>query len=107
MGSGSRCAPGRVTPQCRRGGIRSPRGTRRGITMHSHHHSSRRRVRLVLAAAALGAATLAVAVVAAATAGPTTAAAHGDHGGHTMPVQEQAAAMVATARYQDVAAAEA
>jgi hypothetical protein len=75
--------------------------------MHPHQHSSTRRFRALLAAAAVSAVALTVGIVAAATAEPTTAEAHGDHDGHTMRVEDQAMAMVATARYQDVAVAEA
>ncbi|WP_162941396.1 hypothetical protein [Desertimonas flava] len=67
-----------------------------------YRNSSTRRFRVVVAAA-----TITLGIVAAVSAGPAGAAAHGDDGEHTMAVEEQAAAMAATARYQDVAIAEA
>ncbi len=70
--------------------------------MHMYRNSSTRRFRVVVAAA-----TITLGIVAAVSAGPAGAAAHGDDGEHTMAVEEQAAAMAATARYQDVAIAEA
>ena len=83
--------------------------------MHAHHidetrtpvPTSRRR-RLtgrLLAAGALGIATV-TAVGAVVTASPPSASGHADHDHHAMRAADQAAAMVATARYQDVGVAE-
>jgi hypothetical protein len=70
--------------------------------MHMSRNPSTRRVGAVVAAA-----TITLGIVAAVSAGSAGAAAHGDDAVHTMAAEEQAAAMAATARYQDVAIAEA
>jgi hypothetical protein len=68
-------------------------------------HRGRRAFALAVALLGIGAVT--AAGVIAATASPAPASAHGRHTDHEMRRADQVAAMVATARYQDVAAAEA
>jgi hypothetical protein len=85
--------------------------------MHAHHidetaqpvSTSRRRrsTGVLLAAAVVSIAGVAVGAAAVAAMSPSTASGHADHDGHTMRPADQTAAMVATARYQDVEVAEA